>query len=126
MRMAITGLIGVSALLAGCHGATSGVEGRQARGRFAGIGVYEAGRVWQQMTVPDPKDPAMAKLADDEHVIVVVDSRTGEVRQCGDHSGYCVAMNPWAGSPPTGLPTRLRKHAADLDSKAARAEPAGK
>jgi len=61
-------------------------------------------------------DPAAATIADDEHVIVVIDSHTGEVRQCGDHSGYCVAMNPWngAGSGVPALPAKLVKHAADL------------
>lgn len=116
MRIATIMVFGVSALLAGCHGDSSGITGRQQRGRFAGIGVYEAGRLWQHMTAQDPQDPAVAKLADDEHIIVVVDSRTGEVRQCGDHSGYCVAMNPWAGPRPTSLPARLSKHAADLDA----------
>lgn len=40
--------------------------------------------------------PEVARLSDDEHVVVVVDSLTGEIRQCGDLSGYCVGMNPWA------------------------------
>ncbi|MEO6040308.1 MAG: hypothetical protein ABIP41_00215 [Croceibacterium sp.] len=61
--------------------------------------------------VPAPSDPAAATIADDEHVIVVVDSITGEVRQCGDHSGYCVAMKPWSGG---SSPAMLSKHAADL------------
>jgi hypothetical protein len=64
-------------------------------------------------------DPAAAKLEDDEHIIVVMDSHTGEVRQCGDHSGYCVAMNPWAGDGSRmRLPVKLTKHAADLDAEA--------
>jgi hypothetical protein len=54
-------------------------------------------------------------LADDEHVIVVLDSHTGEVRQCGDHTGFCVAMNPWsADARTTGTPVTLAQHAADL------------
>jgi hypothetical protein len=65
--------------------------------------------------VNEPSDPAAARIADDEHVIVVVDSHTGEVRQCGDYSGACIAMNPWArNGSPNAAPIRLTKHAADL------------
>jgi len=67
------------------------------------------------MAVSDPpNDPAAATIADDEHVIVVVDSRTGEVRQCGDHSGYCVRFDPWQERGAPVAPVRLSKHAADL------------
>jgi hypothetical protein len=63
-------------------------------------------------------DPALAKLQDDEHVIVVMDSHTGEVRQCGDHSGHCVSMNPWTSEGgQASLPVKLGKHAADLDAE---------
>jgi ABC-type amino acid transport substrate-binding protein len=66
-------------------------------GRYGGLGVYPAGQGWARVAVSgQPADPAAAKTADDEHVIVVVDSKTGEVRQCGDLSGYCIAMNPWS------------------------------
>lgn len=46
-----------------------------------------------RMAVKAPDRPA---AGGDEHVMVVVDSVSGEVRECGDHSGYCIAMNPWA------------------------------
>jgi hypothetical protein len=37
------------------------------------------------------------------------------VRQCGDYSGVCVAMNPWAGQGSrSATPVKLKKHAADL------------
>ena len=42
-----------------------------------------------------PGDASAAKLVDDEAIIVVTDSATGEIRACGDLSGYCVGMNPW-------------------------------
>jgi hypothetical protein len=32
---------------------------------------------------------------DDQAIIVVVDSATGEIRSCGDLSGYCIGQNPW-------------------------------
>ncbi len=41
-----------------------------------------------------PKVAGKAGLADDEQVIVVVDSDTGEIRQCGALSGYCVGLRP--------------------------------
>jgi len=90
--------------------------GPKSSGRYAGIGTYDAGRLWGQMAgIAAPSDPTAAKLEDDEHVIVVVDSHTGEVRQCGDHSGICVAMDPWAGQGSrTAAPVKLKKHAADL------------
>lgn len=70
------------------------------------------------MRESEPGDTALAKLQDDEHVIVVIDSHTGEVRQCGDHSGYCVSMNPWGGQASGAmLPVKLSKHAADLDAE---------
>lgn len=66
-------------------------------GRYVGVGIYAPGPGWARMVAPKPPtDPAAAHIADDEHVVVVVDSRTGEIRQCGDLSGYCVGMNPWS------------------------------
>jgi hypothetical protein len=74
--------------------------------------------MWRQMAgAPAEQEPAAAKLADDEHVIVVLDSHTGEVRQCGDHSGICVAMNPWSSNGPIAAPVKLTRHAADLDAE---------
>ncbi len=117
-------LLGVVLLptLASCDQspAASGGPGHEGRGRYSGIGIYEAGRLWSQVKVDRAAESAgKAGLADDEHVIVVVDSHTGEVRQCGDLSGICVAMNPWArgrSAPP--LPVELTKNAADLDAEA--------
>jgi hypothetical protein len=64
--------------------------------RYQGVGLYAPDRLWTKMAaVATPKDAAAALVADDSQVIVVVDSRTGEIRQCGNRSGACVAMNPW-------------------------------
>ena len=101
--------------LAGCdrHGGPAGM-GSKNNGRYAGVGVFDAGRLWGEATgAPKPTDPAAATIRDDEHVIVVIDTHTGEFRQCGDHSGYCVTTNPWSAGA-TALPTKLGKHAADL------------
>ena len=73
--------------------------------------------------VETPSDSAAAKLEVDEHVIVVVDSHTGEVRQCGDYSGVCVVMNPWTGpGSRNAMPVRLKKHAANIAAEAQASE----
>jgi hypothetical protein len=113
-------VLAIGWLLAGCNQHEASTAGPKSPGRYAGIGTFDAGRLWQQMKgSPASQDPAAAKLADDEHVIVVLDSHTGEIRQCGDHSGFCVAMHPWAdGSKAEAAPVKLTKHAAELDAEA--------
>lgn len=114
-----------AATLSGC-GRQDAAEPMQSRspGRYAGIGTFEPGRLWRELAgAPAAADPKAANLADDEHIIVVLDSHTGEVRQCGDHSGVCVAMNPWSGKgEPIAVPTKLTKHAADVDAEAENAQ----
>jgi hypothetical protein len=130
MRVSMIGMLIIGTILSGCgeRAAMSG-PGAKSQGRYAGIGTYPTGRLWQQAAeAAEPSDAAMAKLEDDENVIVVIDSHTGEVRQCGDHSGFCVTMNPWAAQGArTGAPVKLKKHAADLEAEdqtdAEQAEP---
>jgi hypothetical protein len=88
-------------------------------GRYVGIGIYAAGSLWERMTaaVPPAKgSPDAARLSDDEQVIVVVDSDTGEIRQCGNLTGYCVATNPWtqALTSQQQTPVDLKVHALSL------------
>lgn len=108
--------------LSGCQkpGESSGSPfGSSPRGRYLGVAVYAPGRMWEQIARTNaPTDPAAATLKDDDQVIVVVDSATGEIRQCGALSGFCTKMNPWTGP---GAPTALLKHAQQLDE--ARAAP---
>jgi len=74
-------------------------DGPASHGRFVGVGIYTPGAPWSQMTrAQQPADASAAQLSDDQAIIVVTDSSTGEVRACGDLSGYCVAMNPWRGA----------------------------
>jgi hypothetical protein len=117
-------LLGLTAalMLAGCSRDTQGASG-EARGRYGGIGLYPAGQMWAQLAHPAPGNPAAARLDDDEQIIVVIDSRTGEVRQCGNVSGYCVALNPWGGALAVGqrAPLPLAKHADQLEREAAAA-----
>ena len=92
LRAALVTTMG--ALLASCGRANS-QPNNATRGRFLGIGVYAAGQRWSKMVVRSATDAASATTADDEHIIVVVDSQTGEVRECGDYSGVCASSNPW-------------------------------
>ncbi len=112
------GLLFLTACLAGCGGPASDGPGHQQGGRYAGIGLYSPGDMWQRLAVAErPGDNTAANLRDDEVVIVVVDSRTGEVRQCGNLSGYCIGSNPWVA--PLGreqaLPVNLTEHRAAVD-----------
>jgi len=103
-------------------------EPHRGGGRFYGIGIYPADELWSRQTGVKPSaDAAKARLDDDAQLIVVVDSRTGEVRQCGNQSGHCTSMNPWAGplGPSQVAPVTLSQHAADLELEANEAnEPA--
>jgi hypothetical protein len=117
--------------LAGCQKNTAGDEeyaSPRPAGRYAGIGVYQAGSQWSRVAVSgQPADPAAARTLDDEHVIVVVDSKTGEVRQCGNLSGYCIGMNPWskplASSQAEPVPVTQHVSSAPGDAMAASSEP---
>ena len=114
-------LLGLTLLgLAGCHKyATAEFGGAHPHGRYAGIGLFEPSKLWAKVQGDDSKDPAAAKLEDDEIVIVVVDSETGEVRECGNYSGRCLSMNPWtkAVGPQQHTPVRVDAHAAELASE---------
>ena len=121
MRTARTALIGAALLgLTGCHKIQGGAWGSDGphHGRYAGIGLFEPGKIWAHLQGDVTKDPAAAKPADDDVLIVVVDSDTGEVRECGNYSGRCVSMNPWtkAVGPQLHMPVKVDAHAADLAS----------
>jgi hypothetical protein len=114
----LTIALAVAALsLGGCQ--RKGEEADAAHhGRYLGVGVYPAGSLWQKMVVANPsKQPASAKLLDDEQVVVVVDSNTGEIRQCGNLSGYCIALNPWASPAVPAAPVNLSIHADQLEAE---------
>jgi hypothetical protein len=67
-----------------------------AHGRYVGIGIYNTGAQWTRMVGSDtPKVTPAARTIDDQVIIVVEDTETGEVRACGDLTGYCIGMNPW-------------------------------
>ena len=103
MRRVFIGLIVVGLTLGGCKRAASIDDAMDSEpsvhhGRFAGVGLYGADHGWAHLAgAPKPADKAVATTADDTMVIVTVDAATGEIRQCGNLSGHCIAMNPWRG-----------------------------
>lgn len=108
-----------SAGLAGCNQPRSISEAPGSHGRYASAGTYSAGRMWSQIAgAQAPKDAATAKLSDDEQIIVVLDSQTGELRQCGNISGFCVDMNPWAKPAGASAPLAVAKHEDQLQAEA--------
>jgi len=115
----------VSLLSACAKPAGDGSAGSPRHGRYVGVGIYPAGQMWSQVVVSNaPKDATASRTSDDEQIIVVVDSATGELRQCGNLSGYCVGMNPWAKplAPSQVAPAPLVKHADQLGQDAAAAK----
>lgn len=99
MRIVVLGIaIAATSCLAACSQEGGAIT--RTHGRFEGVGVYSPGVNWAGLkTARGPQPADVASLADDEHIIVVVDSRTGEIRQCGDLSGFCVSQNPWTKGP---------------------------
>lgn len=91
------------------------------RGRYVGVGLYGAGPMWSHLVRPaaTDADPASARLDDDEQIIVLLDTATGELRQCGNLSGHCIGLNPWAQplAKDLGMPARLLKHAEQLSAE---------
>lgn len=103
--------------LAGCDGAHDAPGPGIRSDRYTGIGTFPVNMLWARMAVAPVKDKGAATIADDSQIIVTVDSMTGEVRQCGDLSGHCIAMNPWTGTIAAGqaAPVRVTVHASDLE-----------
>ena len=105
--------------------ATGLFGGNGPRGRYVAVGLYSPGQMWAHLKpapapAEPPADPDAATLADDEQIIVVMDSATGELRQCGNLSSHCIGFNPWA--KPLGAtqsaPVQLLKHAQQLHEEA--------
>jgi hypothetical protein len=112
----------VAASLSGCGQQPVWSPTEHHGGRYLGIGVYPVANLWQRLAMSSRNpDPQAATLEDDSQVIVVVDSNSGEIRQCGNMSGHCIGMNPWAATLPRGqaAPVALDAHQADLEREAA-------
>jgi hypothetical protein len=94
-------------------GAAHDPTGRAGPTGYVGVGIYTPSLAWQRLVEASTKttpDPALARKVDDQVVIVVQNSRTGDIRACGDMTGYCVGMNPWARPPGQVTPVSLTDH----------------
>src|SRR5258708_7014775 len=80
--------------LAACKPADwSPLSGAEQHGRYLGVGIYGPGKPWTRMVADQTsKSDAVARPIDDQVIIVVADSQTGELRACGDLTGYCIGM----------------------------------
>src|SRR5271156_1596588 len=83
--------------LTGCKRADwSPLSDASPHGRYLGVGIYSPGKQWTRLVGNQtPKSDAVARPIDDQVIVVVADSETGELRACGDLTGYCIGMNPW-------------------------------
>ncbi len=82
-------------------------------GRYASVGIYSPSRQWTRLiAAQQSKDAQLARPIDDQAIIVVQDTQTGEVRGCGDLTGYCIGMNPWKTTLTTAqiAPVRVTEH----------------
>lgn len=117
MKLMIGIATGAALALSGCGKRAIDPPGGPPHGRYVGVGHFSPGPVWAEIAhATQPKDDAAARLKDDEQIIVVMDSETGEVRQCGNLSGVCVAMNPWSKpvAPSETAPVLVAKHADQI------------
>ena len=105
---AMTCAVLAAAALSGCHRIPAaeapgeatdepgflGLGGKH--GRYSAVGIYQPGESWSKLMADQRTqgDPAAQPLSD-QAIIVLTDSQSGEVRACGDMTGYCVGMNPW-------------------------------
>jgi hypothetical protein len=109
-------------LVAGCNQGSAPTGPAPPHGRYAGVGIYQPLKAWtEQIQASAPSDRAAARLADDQAIIVVQDTVTGEVRACGDLSGYCIGMNPWKAPLAAAqiAPVRLSRATADASAQPA-------
>jgi hypothetical protein len=87
-------ILALSMTLLGCHSPSPDASG--GHGRYVGVGIYGPGKQWTRMAaVQESKEAAAARPIDDQAIIVVSDTQTGELRACGDLTGYCIGFNPW-------------------------------
>lgn len=77
-------------------------------GRYHAVGIYSAGTSWKALKADEKNLPDLtAHIRHDEVVIVTIDGKTGEMRQCGNYSGFCVKLNAWDKAPPASTPVQF-------------------
>lgn len=128
MRSSMLGMLAAAAAVAGCQKAEEAPAAAAtlfgwggSKARYVGVGIYSPGALWTELARPTREpDATAAVLDDDNEVIVLIDSVTGQLRQCGNLSGYCIGMNPWSDplDPAQAAPARLLKHAKQLREEA--------
>jgi hypothetical protein len=104
--------------LGGCKKAPWLETQPEGHGRYQGVGLYSPSQQWTRIVgSQQTKDTPAAKPIDDQILIVVEDSVTGEVRACGDLTGYCIGMNPWKSQLTAGqvAPINLTEHVKPPD-----------
>ncbi len=112
----------VAAGLSGCE--KPQLESSTHHGRYVGIGIYNPREQWTKIVGADALNVTpTARTIDDQAILVVEDSDTGEIRACGDLTGYCIGMNPWAHalSSSQNVPVSLTEHESPpmpMDSRA--------
>jgi len=87
--------------------------GQAGRIGYIAVGIYTPSVVWQRLVEGGAQTQVKetsARKVDDQAIIVVQNSRTGDIRACGDMTGYCVGMNPWAKPPGQLTPVSLTDH----------------
>lgn len=97
MKLLPTGATAMIAIsLCGCYDGKPSLQNASHHGRYVGIGIYTPEEQWTKMVGADAqKSTDAARTLDDQAIIVVEDSETGEIRACGDLTGYCIGTNPW-------------------------------
>lgn len=111
----------IPALLAGCQRASTESSSDHHGGRYEGVGIATPGDQWSKLAdAPKPISDKAATLSDDDYVVFVTDTKTGEVRECGDRSGFCIQLRPWDKQAPLApLPvTEHTQHKSDSGADA--------
>lgn len=89
-------VIGMGAILAACNREAVESAAHHRGGRYEGIGVATPGEAWSRIAdAPKSGSDKLATLRDDDYVVFVTDTQTGEVRECGNRSGFCIRIRPW-------------------------------
>jgi hypothetical protein len=86
-RKRVAALVFASLALWGCNKKTPADSADQGarHGRYSGVGLYNPSPQWTKLIgAHQAKDAQLAQSIDDQVIIVVQDSITGEVRACGD------------------------------------------
>lgn len=111
-------LLVIISTVAGCRKVETSAytSSNRSEGRYHGVGIAVPGDQLRKIAdAPEPTFDKAATLRDDDYVIFVTDTKTGEVRECGNRSGFCVKIQPWTKSAPEA-PLALTEHSKESDA----------